>query len=153
MGFSQKYIQPEYKLLDLFENSDLNYSAIDSINSRSKGSSMLDTTFNVVKGEYTVYRFMTYDRGILFDGYESDFNDLIILKVDSKGVIVDGYKYFLQNTEMPSTCFLYRVSKKKRKKEILKINSLKFRRIHTEFNQNDICSGSLYLKDKRILNF
>ena len=152
--FSQQYIEPEYNLLDSFENSDLNYSSIDSINSITGGITMLDSVFNVVKGKYTVYRFMTYDRGILFDGYESDFNNLIILKVDSTGIIVDGYKYFLQNPEMPSTCFLYKLTKKKRKKEKLKIKKLKFKRINTALNENEICSDlPLYLIDERILKF
>ncbi len=151
---SQSYKEPEYKFLDKFENADLNYNSIDSINFKTKGLLMLDSVFNVVKGSYTIYRFMTYDRGILFDDHESDFNNLIILKVDSTNRIIDGFQYFLQNPQMPSTCFLYRICKKMYLRQKIKISKLKFKRVHKIDKEFFTCSlVPIYLKDNRYLTF
>ena len=153
--YSQGYVEPEYNLLDKFENADLNYLAIDSINLIDKGISMLETVFKVVPGNYTVYRFMTSDRGIIFDEYVSDMNNLIILKVDSSNHIIDGYQYFLQNPEMPSSCKLYKLTKKLKIKSKIKINEFKFKKI-IDINDEvfEICKDiPLFLKDNRFLEF
>jgi hypothetical protein len=151
---SQNHTPPEYRLLDSFEHADLNYNQIDSINSIGGGIAMLDSVFNVVPGKYTIYRFMTYDRGILFDDFESDINELIILKVNSTGRIVDGYYYLLQTPEMPLSCFLYKITQKRRKKDVIKIDSLKFKRVNTTLNEYQVCNElELFLIDARALKF
>ena len=150
--YSQTYKEPEYKFLDKFENSDLNYEQIDSINSAEKGIKMLNSTFNVIKGDYTIYRFMTYDRGVVFDEHIDNMNDLIILKVDNNKII-DGYQYFLQNPEMPSTCHLYRLTKKKKLTHKMQISSLKFKRVYQSTNKDyEVCNETpIFLTDKRYL--
>ncbi len=153
--YGQNSVELKYKLLDKFENSDLNYKGIDSIDSSTKGIAMLDSVFNIVEGKYSVYRYMTKDKGLLFDEYKSDLNNLIILKVDSKGRIVDGYKYFLQNPEMPSKCYLYRLTRNKKLKSKINISTLRFKRVlDGEIQGFKVCEGiPLLLKDKNILEF
>jgi hypothetical protein len=151
---SQTCNRLEYKFLDKFENADLNYNSIDSINYKSGGISLLDSVFNVVKGHYTIYRFMTYDRGVLFDEHESDLNNLIILKIDSANRIIDGFQYFLQNPEMPLSCYLYRLSKKRYVKPRIKIAGLKFKRVHKVDNEYFTCSlAPIYLKENSYVIF
>ncbi|PIE50596.1 MAG: hypothetical protein CSA38_02170 [Flavobacteriales bacterium] len=151
--YGQNSVELKYELLDKFENADLNYKGIDSIDSSTKGIAMLDSVFNVVEGKYFVYRYITKDRGLLFDEYKSNLNNLIILKVDSKGIIVDGYKYLLQNPEMPSKCYLYRITKKKKLKSKINISTLRFKRVLVgEFQSFKVCEGiPLFLKDKNVL--
>lgn len=152
-SYAQKnYKEPDYKFLDKFEDADLNYSRIDSINSFAKGIIMLDSVFTPTKGKYTVYRFMTYDHGVLFDEVESDLNNLIILKVNSKNEIIEGYQYFLQTPEMPSSCWLYKVTRKEKLKPEIKINDLRFKRKYKATKGYDVCSSTpKFLKDKRYL--
>ena len=152
---AQKVSKPNFYLLDKTEYSDFNVEKIKMINSESKGRVMLDSVFNVVKGNYTVYRFLTYDSGVLFD--ESgilELNEIIILKVNKKNKIVDGYKYFLQNPVMPSTCNLYRITRKIRVRPIIKIQNFKFKKVHQEKKGFEVCDEiSLFLDDQRTLNF
>lgn len=152
---AQKVNKPNFYLLDKTEYSDFNVEKIKMINSEPKGRVMLDSVFNVVKGNYRVYRFSTYDSGVLFD--ESgirQLNEIIILKVNKKNKIVDGYKYFLQNPVMPSTCNLYRITRKIRARPIIKIQNFKFKKVHQEKKGFEVCDEvSLFLDDQRTLNF
>lgn len=134
------YFGQTYKLLDKYENSDFNYPAIDSIDFVDKGLDMLNNVFNPIKGDFTIYRFITKDYGILFGEYKSDLNNLIILKVNSKGDIIDGFQYFLQNPQMPSKCYLYRVTTKKIKiQKCFSVSKLKLKRVINK----DICDENI----------
>lgn len=148
--FAQNSVTPNYILLDKFDKSDLNYLAIDSIDFADKGIIMLENVFNVIPGKFTIYRFLTKDKGILFDGFSSELNNLIILKVNSKNKIVDGFQYFLQNSEMPSKCFLYRISKIRKFDIKIKVSELRFKRVN---KKKSICdeiplfyTNNLYLE-------
>lgn len=81
-------------------------------------------------------------------------NNLIILKVNKDNKIVDGYQYFLQFPEMPSTCRLYRLSSKQKLTSKMSIASFKFKKVHKAIDDYDACDDiSLYLKDHRRLHF
>lgn len=144
-----------FLLLDLNYNADLDYGRIDSINQSAKGLVMLDSVFRLRNGEYTVYRFLTHSKGYLFD--ESglrDINELIILKVNKNKKVVDGYYYLLQNPQMPSTCELYRETRKLRLRQKMSISKLRFKKVHQEKPDYEVCEDiPKYLTDDRELIF
>lgn len=127
--------QNYFLLLDSCVNCELNYQGIDSIDTFSAYASVrMDSVFNVVPGKYKVYRFIQltvgFDDRFLPDstGYETK-HDLLILKVDEKSHIVDGYTFALDNHEHPSKCSLYKLILSKKKEKFvsgLYLSKLKF---------------------------
>ena len=139
--YSQEIRVKDYMFLDKHIEADLNYTAIDSINNYGAGLFLLDSVFNVVDGKYIIYRFLNYDSGILcYDCPIMDIYNLIILKTNKKNKIIDGYWYSLTNPDMPSKCFLYRVSQKNVKLiHNLNTEKLKIKRESVMFQNEDMC--------------
>jgi hypothetical protein len=67
--------------------------------------------FNPVKGKYRYYQFIATFKGEGYRGIE-DFHDILILKTNAKGKIVDAYQYTFEWAEMPLQYDLYRSSVK-----------------------------------------
>jgi hypothetical protein len=147
-----KVVKPKYYLIDSKNNADFNYRNIDSINNFPGGFKLMDSVFNVVNGKFTVYRFITRDSAFIYDesGVKS-VNTLVLLKVNKKNYIIDGYRYFLENTEMPFTCNLYRISKNQMLINNLRLNSLRFKRVHKEINGYEVCDSKEFIKDAGII--
>jgi hypothetical protein len=145
-GFSQN----TYVLLDSKLDSDINYAAISEGNFSPKNA--LDSVFNYVSGSFKVYRFIEVNYGY---GFESDslttFRDILIIKTNSSGKIIDAFQYTLEWAEPPSTCDLYRLNKGKGIKLDSKLNlsSLRFKLV----NEPSYCGRDpyLYLSQNRLI--
>lgn len=139
---------------EIHYNADFNYRGIDSINWMPKGRIMMDSVFNTIKGDYTIYRFMSYTNGWLLTDLYCELNDVVVLKVDSNNNIVEGFYYYLQYPEMPSSCYLYHSNRKLKLKGKISMKELQFEQYRkeefAEYNCNHL---SEKLKDNRILNF
>jgi hypothetical protein len=94
----------EYKLLSKSELSNFNYKALDHINTYDDRTKV----FKPVKGKFTVYTFIADFRGISRHREEIDFHDILIVKTDKSGKILDAYQYTLEWGEMPLTFDLFR---------------------------------------------
>ena len=143
-----------YQLLDIHKMSDFNYQGIDSLDHSSKaGIWLLDHVFNVVDGDYTVYRFINHDRGVLFDDSDTmDIYNLIILKTDENNLIIDGFHYSLTNPEMPLTCKLYRITHQQKMSKNIDIRALLFKRKQFLINkEDDICDSTDLFFDAEII--
>lgn len=112
-----------YYLYSVSQNSDINYDMISQIDTLPYGRVKLKNEFYPIKGNYTVARFLSFSYGY---GHEcqAESNSLLILKVDSNHVVVDGFIYPLQWAEVPAKCELYRITKKKKLKNKKTITSL-----------------------------
>jgi hypothetical protein len=121
----------EYKLFDKYQNADIDYDMIDSLGTVSAGINVLNDIFKVKSGNFNVYRFLNFDKGILYDeGPTVDIINLVIVKVDNKKKIVDGYYYSLTNPEMPSLCHLYKLVNKPKFRKKIDLRELIFKRIN-----------------------
>lgn len=143
-----------YFLLDTIEKGDINYSAISSINTLPGGLKLIDSAFNFITGSYKIYRYLAEDSAFIYD--ESGLkktNTVVLLKVNTRNIIVDGYWYFLENSVMPFTCYLYRISKYKKFKKKLNLKELKFKKVHKEIKNFEVCENHTYLKERGYLLF
>lgn len=150
--YAQIHNKAPFCLYDVTECGDINYRGIDSINSvDAVGRSMLNTVFNTVDGDYTIYRFMSYTCGWnQIDSYE-ELNDIVVLKVDSARNIIEGFYYYLQYPNMPISCALYHTDKKIKLKDKIKMKDLQFELYKKgEFAQYR-CHKPKKLKDNRTL--
>ena len=146
--YSQEKKTREYILFDKYIEADFKNITYDSIYNNSKihckGLSLIDNVFDAVEGEYTVYRFLSHNKGTFMFGFNEnmpfDFWYIIILKTDRKNRIIDGYWYFLTDPEQPN-CTLYRLTSQKIKlTHNLNIEKLKFKREQLVFNGEDMCN-------------
>lgn len=128
----RKIEKNDYYLLDTFLMSDFNYNDIDSIDLKSFSGgrhSMLNTVFKPIKGKFRIYRFLSYDYGITFEGHADSINTLIELKVDENNIIIDGFSYFLQNPNFPSIGDVFRLSAKGLElRNGMRVETLEFKR-------------------------
>lgn len=121
----------EYKLFDKYQCADIDYDMIDSLGTVGAGINVLNDIFKVRNGNYNVYRFLNFDKGILYDeGPISDIINLVIIKTDNRNIIIDGYYYSLTNPEMPNLCHLYRLVNTPKLKVRLNLRKLVFKRIN-----------------------
>ena len=101
-----------YYLYSVTQKSDINYSMISKLDSFPTGRVKLKNEFYPVPGDYTVARFLSfsYDQGV-----ESSFetNNVLILKIDEKQRVIDGYLYSLQWAEVPVSQALFRITSNK----------------------------------------
>ena len=87
---------------------------------------MLDV-FSPFEGEYRFFRFMSHDYGYLVDDELIDsLNGLVVLKVDSNDIILDGYCILLQQPEWPSSEYILRTNKHIKLKSDIQIDDLDF---------------------------
>lgn len=102
------YTNLPYHLYSVTQNSDLNYEMISQIDSLPGGKVKANNEFYPVGGDYTVLRFLSFGYG---QGRYSSFeaNNLLVLKINSKKEIIDGYFYPLQWAEFPYSNILYRI--------------------------------------------
>jgi hypothetical protein len=125
--------QNNYILLDVSKDTDLlrNLSSIiDSVNKVD----LLNTLFKPVDGEFTTYRFVESYYGES-PRYLPDSTvvvllvDILILVVDKKDRIKNGFQFSLQYPEQPASCDLYCLVNKKRVKlnSSLNLSCLKFK--------------------------
>jgi hypothetical protein len=105
-----------YTLTAVIRNADLDYTMLNNIDNITPpfpdGSTYQIGDIGTVKGTYTVYKFMREFKGrSKFSASPVTLHDLLAVKVDTAGVIVDAYKYTLEWTDSPSLA-LYRLGRK-----------------------------------------
>jgi hypothetical protein len=105
-----------YTLTAVIRDADLDYAMLNTIDTITppfpEGSKYQISDIGTVKGTYTVYKFIReYNSRSKFSASPVTFHDLLAVKVDTAGVIVDAYKYTLEWTDSPSLA-LYRLGKK-----------------------------------------
>lgn len=118
------YTNLPYHLYSVTQNSDLNYEMISQIDSLPGGKIKANNEFYPIEGDYTVLRFLSFSYG---QGRCSSFeaNNLLVLKINSKKEIIDGYFYPLQWAEYPYSSILYKIKNKNIKiKNNLNIHSI-----------------------------
>lgn len=141
-----------YFLLDKFTDSDLpeiSYNKIDRFIGNEK--LLLEKVFYPVKGTFTVYRFLSQiiiDRNIFSISVSKRYAYDIILLKEKNNKIIDGYRFPLYWTEVPSKAGLFRVNSVVTIKDSVAVESLKFNPIYKEFNNlfinTDFKKGILY---------
>lgn len=141
------FTQNNYILFDMTEKSDLIQNLKFSLDTSDKND-LLETIFKPVKGEFKIYRFIESYYGespkYLPDSTVIELlNDLLVLVVNKKNQIVDGYQYSLEYAEHPSSCDLYRLDTdmKLTIDSNFKLSSLKFRLM----NDSKYCGRDLYI--------
>jgi tetratricopeptide (TPR) repeat protein len=105
-----------YRLIKVIKNADLDYGMLNNIDRITppfpEGSQYQIGDIGTVKGAYTVYKFVREYEGLSGSvDQPAHFHDLLAVKVDDAGVIVDAYKYTLEWTDSPSLA-LYRLGRK-----------------------------------------
>ena len=126
---SKEFVMQEYKYFyyDDYEKADIDYDKIERIDSFPGGKSSMLDVFSPCEGEYRVFRFMSPDYGYLVDDELIDsLNGLVVLKVDSNDIILDGYCILLQQPEWPSSEYILRTNKHIKLKSDIQIDDLDF---------------------------
>ena len=96
-----------YILQKKTENSDFNYSKLDSIdrNIDTLNVKNLMPIFEPISGHYNYYQFLSTYIELAFnpDGpaFLMDFHDILIIKTDNEHKIIDAYQYTLEWSEAP----------------------------------------------------
>jgi len=101
-----------YKLSALTRQADLDYKMIKNIDSLPtpfpKGSNYQIGDLKTVKGKYLVYKFIAAYEGETAEG-TGYFHDLLVVKTNQAGEILDAYNYTLEWQDTPSLA-LYRAT-------------------------------------------
>lgn len=105
---SEKY--DRYYLYTVSKHSDINYPMLSRIDSLPAGIVKLKNEFRPVPGNYTIVRFLSFSYGLRYEHFNSELNNVVVLKLDSMYRIVDGYFYFLQNGEAPCSVRFYKMA-------------------------------------------
>jgi hypothetical protein len=105
-----------YTLIAVIRDADLDYTMLNNIDTITPpypdGSTYQIGDIGTIKGTYTVYKFMReYEGRSKLSAYPVTFHDLLVVKVDTAGIIVDACKYTLEWTDSPSMA-LYRLGRK-----------------------------------------
>jgi len=105
-----------FRLTAVIVNSDLDYDMINKIDQITppfpEGGKYQIGDIGTVMGAYTVYKFIGEYEGLsAFADNPAMFHDLLVVKVDDAGIVVDAFKYTLEWTDSPSLA-LYRLGKK-----------------------------------------
>lgn len=146
--------QNNYVLLDVSENSEIIKNVSVKLDSTNK-IDLLNTVFKPVLGKFKTYRFIETYYGES-PKYLPDssvivlLHDVLILIVDKKNRIIDGYQYSLEYADFPSSCDLYRLYKTRHIKldSKLQLSSLKFKLV----NDSEYCGRDsfLYLSQRNL---
>jgi hypothetical protein len=134
----QSHSQNTYKLLQTYEKADINYRSMDTMSywpvEKPYYQSMLKG-FKPKKGKYTVKTFLwtRNDCDLKYEQNGNTCHEFIILKLDKKGKVIDGYQYTLEWAEMPLNVDLHRVTKKGvLLKDGMPVSAFGFKRLETE---------------------
>ena len=105
-----------FRLITVVKNADLDYDMINKIDRITppfpEGGKYQIGDIKTVMGAFTVYKFLAEYEGLsAFADNPATFHDLLVVKVDDAGVIIDACKYTLEWTDSPSLA-LYRLGKK-----------------------------------------
>lgn len=105
-----------YRLIRVMKNADLDYAMLRDIDRITppypKGSPHQIGDIGTVQGAYTIYKYMREYEGLSASGGKPAlFHDLLAVKVNDGGIIVDAYLYTLEWTDSPSLA-LYRLGRK-----------------------------------------
>lgn len=121
-----KKIYPIYDILDIYNNADIDYARIDSLNNIGGGYNLINTVFLPQSGNYKIIRFLSTDYGTIFDEHDGFTHNLLLIKVDENDEIIESYLYFLENPVMPLNGYLLKSTKHIPLKNRMRIKSLKF---------------------------
>lgn len=145
----------KYELLDKNIKSDLpliTYKKIDEF--LGDEELLLKKVFQPIQGKYEVFRFICKMKINNFENFSSDrieniekyIYDLIIVKVEDS-VIIDGYRFPLYWSEMPSKAGLFRLTKPIPIDTCVPIQSLLFKpvyKIQESYLDTNFKQGNLY---------
>lgn len=148
--YNRSYSQiKRYQLIDETLNANIDRGKFELVNKLGSGYHLLNKVFKPSKWIYTVYRFVAEFKGLSHETEkEAVFHDLLVLKTNNKGTIVDAYQYTLEWAEMPLTYDLYKLTVSGLKlRDDLKLNAFKFKRI-----DNDSSPSDQYLQDNGYLS-
>ncbi|MCQ2210397.1 MAG: hypothetical protein MJZ34_08905 [Paludibacteraceae bacterium] len=82
-----------YYLLDERESSDIDYNAIQNIDSLTNyHKDTILAVFEPVHGEYKVVRFLSEDYVHCAADYWDNIRKIVVLKIDEKNNVVDGFQ-------------------------------------------------------------
>lgn len=100
----------EYKLIAKTMRADINYPLLKKMNTlEGSDTALIIKAFQPIKGKFTVYQFVATYQGVSFRGLgEWTFHDLLTLKTDVKGKILDAYHYTLEWAEPPASSDLFK---------------------------------------------
>lgn len=105
-----------FRLTAVIVNADLDYDMIGGIDRITppypEGGKYQVGDIGTVMGAFTVYKYIGEYEGLsAFADNPVTFHDLLAVKVNDAGIIVDAFKYTLEWTDSPSLA-LYRLGKK-----------------------------------------
>jgi hypothetical protein len=119
------------------KNADLDYNFLNNIDAAKSpfpaGSRYQIGDIPTVKGSYTVYKFIIEYQGESAERGKMTFHDLLALKTDSTGKILDAYQYTLEWADSPSLALLKLGAKDVMLKPGLKLTELKMARVATRY--------------------
>lgn len=97
-----------FKLIQKADSTDINYLTIKNINSLPHSYESMLQNFKPIKGEYTTYLFIKeFEDETKYFGKQK-LHDLVIIKTNSNNIIIDGYFYRLEWSEVPSQSMIFR---------------------------------------------
>jgi len=105
ISFSQIKV---YRFLDEANNADINRGLTLMLDTAKPGVAMLNSVFKPVEGKFKVYRFLAMYQGLSFSDKQKEFHDVLIVKTNAKGKIIEAYQYTLEWAEPPFNTDLYR---------------------------------------------
>lgn len=150
---ANKLIGKNYILIEKQEKSDINYKLLSEFDSLMNiyGTDSSKIFFKPIPGNHTVNKFIATQKGWIWDSIE-DVNDILIVKTNKEGLIVDAYQYTLEWGEYPFSNDLYKLTNKGiQLTNGLQLDSLKMRRVYTfDKNDNEFLrdEGKVFLKNK-----
>ena len=108
-------ISQYYNLVSVKKRADINYLTIKNINSFSPVYNDIFEAFKPIKWTYTVYTFINEFEGTskLYEGSENsdtliNFHNILIVKTNEKGEILDAFHYLMEWAEIPCQSNLFR---------------------------------------------
>ena len=133
-----------FQLVSASTDSSLDVSLLKKIAS-SSGEDMgelIEKLFKPAKGHSRVYYFRSAFWGkAKFKDEPQIFHDSLVLLVNSKGLVLDGFSYTEEWAEMPLFCDLYRISAKNLPlKSLKRVSQLKLKPAIQNFG--DVASSS-----------
>jgi hypothetical protein len=100
-----------YKLKKKVTNSDFNYSKLNNIDDYIGDTLTLNSLmpiFEPTGGHFVYYQFLATFKGHIDVEVGQNFHDILIVKTDPAGKIVDAYQYTLEWGEMPLQFDVYK---------------------------------------------
>lgn len=121
----------EYQLIKHESDANFNMNALNIFMETGeipKHLNSIKAIFEAVPGNDTYYQFMAAYQGESFTGQTKIFHDILIIKTDKSGIILDAFQYTLEWAEPPLDYDLYRSTQHAVKlKDGLDLSLLKFK--------------------------